>query len=306
MSNLPWFIGIMLVLWLAWFYSGGPEGGRTDRPFLEPPPPLSSGETYGPSGLVPTYTGGLIQQRTPSPSPTPIPAEEEIDVKDISLFGGKVSLAYTSRTGVTASDPQMEYLVLAASGNNTEPVQITHWSIKSAITGKTATIGQGAYLPYAGRVNAGERIFLRPGEEAVIATGRSPIGTSFKLNTCTGYFEQFQDFTPFLPRECPLQRDEDAPVGVTDACLDFLETIPRCETYVKALPLSLSGDPLCQEHISGSVHYNGCVELHKDDSNFYKPYWRIYLGRDQELWKEKRETILLLDENGKRVDSLSY
>jgi len=151
--------------------------------------------------------------------------------------------------------------------------------------------------------------FLSPGEKAIIVTGRSPKGVSFRLNICTGYFSQFQNFTPSLPKQCPLQRDEDYPTGpngVTDICIDYLESIGRCETNVGSLPLLLASDPVCQEYISLNVHYGGCVNIHKNDSDFYKSEWRIFLGRGNALWKDRRETILLVDEEGKTVDSMSY
>ncbi len=54
-NPLFWFLGIMTVLWFAWFFSGGPERARTTNPgvFLKPPSPLDSGKSYGsPQDLV--------------------------------------------------------------------------------------------------------------------------------------------------------------------------------------------------------------------------------------------------------------
>lgn len=308
MGNLVWFVGVIAVLWIAWFATGGPYGGRTDAPFLRPPPPVDTGELYGPRDLIPTSSTSIIQRRTSSGgTQTPdVNITPQGEAGDISLFGGKVSFSFRGRTGARENDPKKEYVEIVASRNNAEPVQITGWVLRSAVTGASVTIEKGVYLPYSGRVNTEERIFLKPSETALIATGRSPIGTSFKLNMCTGYFEQFQDFTPFISKECPYAKDEDLPTNMTDTCIDFIEKIPRCETYIKAFPLSFASDPACQEYIASNIHYNGCVGLHKNDVEFYKPEWRIFLGREQELWKEKRETILLLDNNGKLVDSVTY
>jgi hypothetical protein len=46
--------------------------------------------------------------------------------------------------------------------------------------------------------------------------------------------------------------------------------------------------------------------LHKNDEDFYDDEWRIYLGRGEELWKNRRETIILKDQAGKIIKEVSY
>jgi hypothetical protein len=45
---LKWLIGFFIFLWIVWFFTGGPERFDKQKPFLKPPPPLDTGETYGP------------------------------------------------------------------------------------------------------------------------------------------------------------------------------------------------------------------------------------------------------------------
>ena len=71
-----------------------------------------------------------------------------------------------------------------------------------------------------------------------------------------------------------------------------------------SIPPTLS--PACQEFIVKTANYDACVERHRTDKNFFKDDWRLYLGRDEELWKEKREVIELRDEDGKLVDVVIY
>ncbi|MFA6324701.1 MAG: hypothetical protein WCX46_00515 [Candidatus Paceibacterota bacterium] len=47
-EHLKGIIVILIVLWLVWFFAGGPEKGQTDKPFIKPAAPLDTGETYGP------------------------------------------------------------------------------------------------------------------------------------------------------------------------------------------------------------------------------------------------------------------
>ena len=46
MELLRFSIFAIAVLWVLWFAGGGPAGGRTKDPFIDPPPPLGTGETY--------------------------------------------------------------------------------------------------------------------------------------------------------------------------------------------------------------------------------------------------------------------
>lgn len=286
MDLLKFVIFALALLWVLWFSAGGPWSPRVKDPFIEPPPPLGTGETYNavkPVGVKDATTGKTIEKA---------PTENKI------AFYGKGNARIT--------DAAREYLEIRAARENTKPIQISGWTLKSAVTGKSATIGNGVYLPIAGRVNPEQTISLAPGGRAFLTTGRSPKGYSFRLNMCTGYFEEFQDFSPWLPLNCPYPKNENLPVGLTDACMDYIEKFGRCDAATGPLPLSFSNDPLCQEYVGENINYGACVDTHKSDPDFYSTEWRVYLGRDQELWKSERETILLLDENGKVVDTVAY
>ena len=296
MSHLTWIGSVFVILFLVWLFTGGPTG-EVEKPFLQPPAPLGGGQTYGPSGSSVSTQGQPSVQIAPSPNGTPT---------ETSLFEGQVAL--NAPYSGNSKNQNAEYLEIIASPNNTQPVNVSGWKLQSAITGRSTTIGLGTYLVYAGRPNTEQPIFLNPGERAFITTGRSPIGVSFKLNTCTGYLEQFQNFAPALPLQCPLPLEENLPTtppnGLNDTCLEYLNQFPRCAAHVASVPVQLAG--VCADYITEKVNYTGCVGIHKNDANFYKPEWRIFLGRDQELWKDQRETLYLLNGSGKLVSSVSY
>ncbi|MEX0934026.1 MAG: hypothetical protein WD003_02085 [Candidatus Paceibacterota bacterium] len=300
MGLLKWVIGMFILFGVFWFMVGGTE--TLQRPFLQPPAPLSSGEQYGPQiqGVTIGVPGGNesevgIDERG---------SDEEVD-ETVSLFTGRVS--FSGRARATEEDPDREYLIIKASTNNLGPVNISNWSIRSAITGKgVPTLGTGTRLYYSGRIAGQGAIFLEPGETAVVATGQSPVGTSFKLNICSGYLEQFQDFSPAIRKQCPRAFDEEPDTGLgglKDPCLNYLEDIRRCEIIITP-PLTLSNE--CRVFIAENLNYNSCIDNHRNEETFFLPEWRIFLRRSDELWKGGRETILLIDNTGKTVDSLSY
>ena len=294
MPNVPWFIGVFTLLFLGWLITIGPEAGNVEKPFLEPPPPIGEGGTYGPSLSAPKKEA----------EKTYVDMGGNTILKQDSLLGEQIALSgyYLGNS----TNPNEEYLVIIASDSNTRPVNITGWKLQSAITGRSTVIDRGTYLFRSGQVNTEQSVFLNPGDRAFVVTGRSPVGVSFKLNACTGYLEQFQNFAPQLPLQCPHPLEENFPTGpqgLSNECIDYLRLFPRCAIHTLAIPPQFSG--LCQDYIQ-KVTYTECVEKHKSDSNFYKPEWRIFLKRDAEMWKERYETIYLLTESGKLVDSISY
>jgi len=161
-------------------------------------------------------------------------------------------------------------------------------------------------LPYAGRVNVEMPLILAPGERIFFVTGRSPIGVSFQVNTCSGFLEQFQDFSPPLPKLCP-GSDVDAYNSgyiLTQSCINYISTLPRCEVYSNALPTGLGNS--CSDYVYNKINYNTCADTHKNDPNFYQRDWYVFAGASQELWDNAGDLVRLYDARGNLVDSIAY
>lgn len=285
-KDLIWVLAFLIILAIVWYYTGGPSRPSSiSGLFLNQPREQYSEELR-------KTTEGIVSG-TPAPAGSPASLPESAYKNKAFLYAG-----YNAQQ----SDPQKEYVEIQASSQNVQPLHITGWALVGK-NGLDIKIGQGAYLAYSAQVNPQEDIFLKPGEKVIIVAGESPIGTNFRLNKCTGYFEQFQDFYPSLPKDCPEPKNEDLPSNLNDQCLNYLERLPRCEMQI-SIPPGLSFN--CQTYINDKINYKTCVELYKNDSDFYKPEWRIYLGRKEQLWKTERETIILKDENGKIIDWKSY
>lgn len=327
-NDLKWVLWMLVVLFLAWLITGGP-GRSSSRMglFLKPPAPLGSDEVYGPTtplrsehdGQTPSgsRTGSRSDTQEPK-TPEEIRSEADRIQKEIrevsealkriesarneSGYKGKVTL---DRAGAGTANVGDEYLRFRISTEATGPIVVTGWKVVSAVSGKSATIGQASGLLYQGDPGL-QNITAAPGDTIVVATGRSPKGVSFRVNTCSGYFEQFQDFTPSLDRDCPLAisgKLPKPPNQLPDACLDYIEQIPRC-VMVLTPPEHIAFQ--CGDYIINNINYNTCVADHKNDPGFWKKEWRVYLSRDATLWKGRREVITLLDRDGKIVDSVSY
>jgi len=303
MSDIKFVIFAILALGVIWIVVTG--GGDTGGPFLKPPAPLGTGETYGnrpginiTQGIDFGGGGGRSGGSDDSTNTSGV-------ITDISELQKLVTISGSG--GARQTDPDKEYIRIRISRNAKGKIGISNWRLQSRSTGAGDTLSKGTYLPYSGRVNTKLGIFLEAGDEVIITTGRSPIGASFRMNICTGYFEQFQDFTPALPRLCPDPLDDLPDFGPGDTferCYDFVDRLPRCELFLKSVQVNVGG--LCQNYITTEINYNTCVKNHKDDPGFYDNEWRVYLERDDELWRSRRETIDLLDSNGQLIDTITY
>ena len=316
------FILVILIvvgLGIAWLFTGGPERARHEGAFLDQPKPLGSGESYGRFNFSILPSLNIISGDKPSN------IEQEAnkvqdgldDISDefgdiqahgeFSKYENKIVIEKRT-TGPKNDSIDKEYVIISASRRNNENISITGWQLESMITKKKVTIGGATPLFISGVINAEPPISLARGEEVIISTGRSPIGASFKINKCTGYFEQFQDFKPSLKKSCPRPSDEFdrfANIPVTDdVCEDFVDDISRCEMPLDAYPIGTSNQ--CSEFVSATINYTGCVKNHRGDLDFIGDEWRVFLERNTELWREKREVIRLLDNEGKIVDIFNY
>ena len=222
-----------------------------------------------------------------------------------SPFRGQVEIA---QGGVTESSPSAEHVTLEASWGNSAPVSLSGWSLQSALTGVRGHIPRGVGLFLMGAVNAQSDIYLNPGGSAVVTSGPSPIGTSFRENACTGYLGTLQTFVPSLSRNCPAP-SESLPLTPEnlqtygDVCYDFVQALPPC-VFPQNVPADVSSS--CRIFLMNNISYNGCVQAHQYESDFTRDSWRIYLNAYGELWRNSHDIVRLLDAEGRTVDVVSY
>ena len=307
------FVGVFVFIFLIWIATGGPlrplafTGPTLAQPgilgggtYLQlPRAPFVIGNTNtslsgsannsgGSETSLPTFVGGTVFG-TPSP------------YRNIVRMNQYVSNAGAENSG-------NEYIEISIAQNAGVPVNLSGWRLSSDATGNSATIPKGTEVPTSGVVNAAQDIVLAPGARAILISGQSPIGASFRENKCIGYFSAFQKFSPSLPQNCPVPSDDlisfYGPNYIRDSfCIDQVRTIPRCQVTLTP-PSGVSN--ACQSFVMTYLNYNGCVNAHKNDTDFAGNTWRIYLGRTNSMWRTKHEVVKLLDINGKTVDAFSY
>lgn len=229
-----------------------------------------------------------------------------------SPYHGMITLSMGAARSEHRND---EYLVLHTNYRNETSINITGWQVKSLMSGRRGVIKQGVQLLEDRPWRNDHDIYIAPGDTAIITSGSAAgIATSFLTNSCMGYFDRDR-FTPSIWGNCPLLEDEDLDsfgLGYDDfrreddydACMDAIESVRSCE-IVRSPDRDLEDD--CRDFIKEYSNYDGCVELHKDDADFYGDEWRIFLGSSKnDLWRYEREAIALYDAQGRVVDVLRY
>ena len=306
MDDTKWFIGLLLIIGLLWISgkarSRPPEAGVTATSTVQttttPPPPPKAAPAGGnpPAGTV------ISSTVAPQPDPNTSPLKGKLVVAGGQLYGAV----------------EQEYIAIQAPSANTENILITGLSIRSAETFNSQTIDKGWSLVYPNSTGEGENVFLKPGGVAYLISGRSPMALTtgslpsrggFQLNKCTGFFEQGLNFYHGLPIECPAPVQEPLPQPpnrLSDACYDYLASIPRCTVPSGTIPQHLMSDGSCQSHLFNKISYNQCVSYHREEPDFYKNDWRMYFGRNSKFWRDRREVVELVDAEGKIIDRRVY
>lgn len=297
-GDLMLFTAIVIVLGVLWVSSGGLNKETSQRNALG----INS-------FLSPTIQGAADSGSEASQTYDEITEEfgRTRDFGETSPYWGMVTIKKSS-SGLKQSAPQNEYIVIAASSKLDEGLTLTGWKLQSMISKEIVTIPKATKVSTSGNVNIEQPIVIFPKDEVYLLTGHSPVGNSFQINKCSGYFEQFQDFTPSISKQCPRPKDEfvfseNDPFRFGAECLRYIENLSQCYMPLEALPIGFSDS--CTLFITEEINYSSCIKNHRNDADFFKPQWRVYLKHDQEIWGT-RDIIRLLDENGKTVDVFSY
>lgn len=316
MHDAWFFIGVFVFIFLIWIATGGPlHPIAFSGPSLALPGALGGG-TYlqlpkanlgiGDGNVVlpgsSNGAGGSINDETPAVSPVSSSA-----LGPSSPYRGVVRMNHYV-SGAGSANPKSEYIELYVAQDAGAPVNISGWKLSSGATGTSVSIPKGTEVPISGIINAVQDIVITPGKRAMVISGPSPIGASFRENKCIGYFSTFQQFYPSLPQNCPAPSDELSTYYgagyIRDvACIEYVNKLSRCQVAFSP-PAGATG--ACQSFLTQYLNYNGCLGAHKNDADFKGDAWRIYLNRSSPLWRTKYEIIKLSDADGKTVDVFTY
>ena len=318
---LVWFLGILVFAFFLWYALGGPEWESSRDQFIKLDAQSTERELRAYEREQRSEARPTLMERLRGVNVGDERLREDVHGAGLrgvsSPHSGLISISSDSYP--EARSPKDEYIGISADFNNEEDINITGWKLESLVTGNYYIIGTAAELAKSGQVNIQRSIVLPPGAFAYAISGRSAIGTSFRINTCIGYLDQFQSFSPPLPLSCPSPSEEYeiySDISTKDLVYEE-DDYYKCEQFVKGLhqcrmfrddfdDIEPRIPRLCKQFVTEHFSYNGCLTYHKTDPDFYKNEWRIYGGSRDELWRDRRDIIRLLDTEGRVVDVLTY
>lgn len=249
-------------------------------------------------------------ERTTSTNRTSISSNKKTEPVATSVYAKKVFLSSVNEPGSFN-----EYFEIGNSLRDGERVIITGWKIKSTVTGNEITIPGAAVIANIG-VQDQTVVSIESGDVVYVNLGTSPIGTSFRLNSCTGFFEERNNFEPSLPVRCPdINYAPSLSNTYNNVCLDYIERFPTCKVpRERDFPEpdedgNYYGPKLssaCKNWLTSQVSYQSCVTHNITEPNFLKPEYRLYANYRGIMTLEKRDTLVLIDNLGQIVDSYSY
>jgi hypothetical protein len=246
-----------------------------------------------------TNTSGTSNSTQESPE---VLAEKVLEKDPVT---SKLSL-YLRIYGGYGSSANEEYITIENTSKD-RYIDITDFKLKSTSTNIEVTIPKTVKLYFTGMQNVEENVILGPQERAYVITGKSPTSNGMKLNKCSGYLTQYNNFSPSFSTNCPAPRNEDLssiPKTVNnDICFDLIDYYPSCR--VQSEPISNMYSSECQNFIYKKINYPNCINTHKNDSDFWEKTWYVYLKRSEKIWKDRREVIVLYDRDDKVISKIT-
>lgn len=102
---------------------------------------------------------------------------------------------WKDKVSVTTDQSDKYFTIVNKSSSRQGGVNISGWFVRTEKR-TLLPIPQGTFLFRQGIVNPLQDIVLEPGEKAIVASGQSPLGVSFKINKCSPKLERYQVFSP--------------------------------------------------------------------------------------------------------------
>lgn len=324
------FIGIIVMMIVLWVISAGPSktitGARTQSNFLSSLSNLSlpqlfsfklPWDEYRPNvqgADISQYIGGTtgedVQNAYANNGNSGYSQQTQLD--QARTFGSPSpyrSYVTLQEGSADQGDTAREYVRIINSSGNADTVNLSGWSLQSAISGARYYLPGAAEVFVSGVVNSLGEITLAPGNTTIITSGSSPVGASFRENVCSGYLGTLQRFYPVLgTASCPSPSDAlpETPDNLRtygSSCFDYVNSLSPC-SFPKDVPATLPS--ACRTFVVNVFSYNGCVQLYRDTPAFSRGSWRVYLNSQTELWDNAHDIIRLLDDQGRTVDVVTY
>lgn len=216
-----------------------------------------------------------------------------------SSFEPETDLRITNRK-VNSNNILNGFLVV--TNYSSKRVNVTGMSIKNK-NNEVFYIPQAAKYFYSASGNYLEDIILESNQSLTIYSGSSPIGSSYQLNKCMGYLNNYYTFSPKLPNECPKPLAQDI-ANLSGNCRDYIKTLPICAAPDTS-NLKITQDSTCTTYLINTFNYASCAAIYRLYPDFLKNSWHAYLNRSN-FMNNISDEIYLLDKGGGLIDKIKF
>ncbi len=183
-------------------------------------------------------------------------------------------------------------------------VNLTGWKIKSK---SDAFIIPQAYQYYSGTGSSLADVKVKKGERVIIYSHTGTVIPGLALNKCMGYLTKNTNFVPAIYVSCPQESVKNI-ADYSSQCQDYMRSLGTC-AVVSANPPIRPDDFQCFDYLK-KLNYQGCLELHRTDADFYSGEWRIWLGdsfgNSKLIFDARHDKVGLYNPAGMLVDEYVY
>jgi hypothetical protein len=221
----------------------------------------------------------------------------------VSPFFGKVDIASARES----SSNRSSQITLRPKINAGETLDITGWKIVGRNGSFTIPLGIEQFEPGL-RDTPINPIILTKADTVKLSSEKSPFGLkrNFRPNICMGYLKDSYDFDLSFSASCSFQKPLASELlYLPGQCADFiLKRINFSSCRVPEYPDSITileevtGE--CADYLEENFTYHACFENNKDESNFTKNEWHIYMNTD--FIDPRYDLLKLYDTNGLLID----
>lgn len=226
------------------------------------------------------------------------PVSYAFEIINFSPFYDQLKISGLTRKAVPALNENIKI-----TNNSKVNIDITGLIIKNQ-RNETINIPQAVEILYMQSGDLSKNLILEPGKSVSIFSGISSVGKNFRLNKCTGYFNNYYNFSPKLPEECPKPIDQDI-AGLSSNCRNYIKSLKSCAPP-NTSDLKVTYDSQCTNYLIGTFNYSNCVANYQVFPDFLRNDWYVYLNRSLEFWNDLHDEAKLLDKSGYIITSYSY
>ncbi len=197
-EEFGWLIGGLAVIAVLWFFNGGTQNESAHGgAYIKPLAPVDTGETYGryyagtPTTRketlnLPEAPANLIRSTETAIENLLSKTKEAQQIHATSLLAN--SLYIDGVAGAKSSDASSEYIRIVSSPKAAGPIKLSGLFLQGTYFDGSAAIPKAS----------GADAYLAPGGRAIISTGVSPVGGSFRVNACSNYLAGADKLVPAL------------------------------------------------------------------------------------------------------------